>query len=387
MRKITYRPVYNRKNQLNPHGTALLQVEAYLERRKVYFSTHIYLAPHQWDVQRRMIVRHPHAETLNMMLHDFMIELERKELTLWRNGQEVTLSRLKDEFHTRISLSFLEFVKKDITVSGLKLSTQKNRLTTYDLLIRYNSALTFKDLTPQFVYDFERFLYSNGLHINTVAKHMKHLKAFVNSAINKGYLKADEYPFRRYRIKTKDGKHAFLLPEEVEKLEALTTAELPPGIAHTLDVFLFCCYTGIRYSDFRSLSEDNIQRIEGKPWLVFRTQKTDTEVKLPVTLLFEGKAWTMLKKYRDRLHRFFSVGSNSNLNKQLIRLGQLAGIDKHFSFHSARHTNATLLIYKGANITTVQKLLGHRDLSTTQIYSDVMESTIVRDLKKCAKSK
>jgi site-specific recombinase XerD len=69
----------------------------------------------------------------------------------------------------------------------------------------------------------------------------------------------------------------------------------------------------------------------------------------------------------------------------LIRIGKLAGIQKHFSFHSARHTNATLLIYKGVNITTVQKLLGHRNVSTTQIYSEVMGSTIVNDLKKCSK--
>ena len=74
-----------------------------------------------------------------------------------------------------------------------------------------------------------------------------------------------------------------------------------------------------------------------------------------------------------------------SVNKELIRIGKLAKISKHFSFHSARHTNATLLIYKGANITTVQKLLGHKNLATTQIYGEVMGSTIVRDLKKCQK--
>ena len=51
-------------------------------------------------------------------------------------------------------------------------------------------------------------------------------------------------------------------------------------------------------------------------------------------------------------------------------------------FHTARHTNATLLIYRGANITTVQKLLGHRSVTTTEIYSEIMGKTIVRDLMK-----
>ena len=68
-------------------------------------------------------------------------------------------------------------------------------------------------------------------------------------------------------------------------------------------------------------------------------------------------------------------------------LAKLAGISKHISFHTARHTNATLLIYNGANITTVQKLLGHKSVKTTQVYANIMDITIVRDLEKAASQK
>ena len=50
-------------------------------------------------------------------------------------------------------------------------------------------------------------------------------------------------------------------------------------------------------------------------------------------------------------------------------------------FHVSRHTCATLLVHQGVAITTVQKLLGHTSVKTTQIYSEVLSSTIVRDLK------
>ena len=62
MRKICYRFVYNRKRRLNAQGMALLQIEAYLERKKIYFSSHIYLTPEQWDERKKLIKRHPHAE-------------------------------------------------------------------------------------------------------------------------------------------------------------------------------------------------------------------------------------------------------------------------------------------------------------------------------------
>ena len=385
MKKICYQPIYNRKKKLNSQGKALLQIEAYLERRKIYFSTHIYLSPEQWDNRRKLIRKHPHAEALNYQIKEFLIQLESKELSLWKEGKVVTLDNLKEEFCHKNNKSFLDFIKRDIATSQSKESTKLNMLSTYALLSKFKSQIDFKELTPQFIFNFERYLFDNGLQTNTVAKHMKHFKTFVNLAIDKGYLSLNDYPFRRYRIKTLKAKHSFLVPDELKRLESLELSDRKLAYKHSLEAFLFCCYTGLRYSDFTHLSDSNIVFIEKQPWLVFTTIKTGTEVRLPLTLLFEGKAWKLLRKYQKHLNEFFHIKANSTVNKELIRIGKLADIQKHFSFHSARHTNATLLIYKGVNITTVQKLLGHRNVSTTQIYSEVMGSTIVNDLKKCSK--
>ena len=387
MRKIYYQPIYNRKKKLNAQGKALLQIEAYLEKRKIYFSTHIYLSPEQWDNKRKLICKHPHAEALNYQVKEFLIQLESKELSLWKEGKVISLERLKEEFSTKKDKSFLDFVIKDIEDSQSKESTKQNLLSTYTLLTKFKSHIDFKELTPEFIFDFERFLFCYDLQTNTVAKHMKHFKTFVNLAIDKGYLNLNDYPFRRYRIKTLKPKHTFLLPDELEKLETLELTGKKIAYKHSLEAFLFCCYTGLRYSDFTQLSDKNLIFIENRPWIIFTTIKTGAEVRLPLALLFEGKGWKLLRKHQKHLDEFFRIKTNSTVNKELIRIGKLAGIQKHFSFHSARHTNATLLIYRGANITTVQKLLGHRNVSTTQIYSEVMGSTIVNDLKKCSKSK
>lgn len=73
MHKIKYRIVYNRKKVLNKKGEALIQIEAYLDKRKVYFSTHIYISPEQWNTQKRIIQNHPHQEELNRMIDEFTI--------------------------------------------------------------------------------------------------------------------------------------------------------------------------------------------------------------------------------------------------------------------------------------------------------------------------
>lgn len=109
MNKISYRIVYNRKKRLNAEGKALLQVEAYLKGKRIYFSTNIYLTPKQWDNKKKMIKSHVAAGSLNYYLREFITKLELRELELWKQGHDVSLDMLKDSTLLDANSSFLDF--------------------------------------------------------------------------------------------------------------------------------------------------------------------------------------------------------------------------------------------------------------------------------------
>ena len=362
---------------------ALVQVEAYLGRKKKYFSTKVYLKPEQWDNKKLIVKNHPNADALNRLIYEFVATIEKKELELWQQGKRISLELLKNALTTQENnSSFISFFRQEVMNSSLKDSTKRNHLSTLILLQEFKKDIVFSDLTFEFISSFEYFLQLKGYHINTIAKHMKHLKRHVNIAINKEYIEIQKYAFRKYKIKTIENKHTHLVPEELERLENLILSDRYVKLQKSLDAFLFCCYAGMRYSDFINLSSENIVDINQETWLIYKSVKTGTEARLPLYLLFSGKGITILNKYKDNLEDFFHLRDNSNINKDLIIITRLAGLSKRISFHTARHTNATLLIYNGINITTVQKLLGHKSVKTTQIYTNVMDMTIIHDLEK-----
>lgn len=379
MDKIKYRLVYNRKKKLNKQGTALVQVEASLNQRKVYFKTNVYLHPEHWDKRTSQIIVHPQADDLNSMLFEFVLYLQGIELALWKRGVPATLSLLKDAMKKNrpVNVTFPVFAKEYVTHSDRRESTKENLYTTITVLQEFRPGLDFKDITYTFLKDFEVYLREKGNGINTVAKHLRQLRTLVNEAINQGYIHADAYPFRKFKIKQEKGRHEFLTPDELKKLENLEVSDRK--LRHVLDAFLFCCYVGLRFSDFCQLSPANFIKVNGKKWLHFKSIKTGIELRLPLHLLFEGKALSILDRYC--ITEFASLGSNSEVNKALSAIAGMARIKKHVTYHMSRHTCATLLIHQGVPITTVQKLLGHTSVKTTEIYSEILSSTILRDLK------
>lgn len=379
MEKIRYRLVYNRKKHLNKQGTALVQVEASLNQRKIYFKTNVYIKPEHWDKRTSQVIGHPQANDLNSMLFEFVLHLQGIELALWKRGVPATLSLLKDAMKKNrpINITFPIFAKEYVQHSDRRESTKENLFTTITVLQEFRPGLDFKDITYTFLKDFEVYLREKGNGINTVAKHLRQLRTLVNEAINQGYIHADAYPFRKFKIKQEKGRHEFLTPDELKKLENLEVHDLK--LRHVLDAFLFCCYVGLRFSDFCQLTPSNFIRVNGKRWLHFKSIKTGIELRLPLHLLFEGKALAILD--RNCITEFASLGSNSEVNKALSVITSMARIKKHVTYHTARHTCATLLIHQGVPITTVQKLLGHTSVKTTEIYSEILSSTILRDLK------
>lgn len=385
MKKIMYRAVFNRKKQLRTDGKGLIQIEAYLERRRMYVSTHIYIYPSQWDDVKREICHHPHAEELNWMIAERMTELEGKEIALWKSGRNISLRALKEEVRNASAPQFLPFMASEIEKGRIRESTRENRYTTYYLLKEYCEELTIGELTPYFVSKFESWMCTKGYHTNTIAKHLSHLRIYVNAAILRGLMSEEDNPFHKRRISHRPFTHTHLTPFELEKLERLTVSPKQQHLRHTLDAFLFCCYTGLRYSDFVRLTTANIQRGTTHTWINTDSQKTGASISLPIDLLFEGKALALFNRYSDNTDAFFHLPSNSTVDKHLQSIAQHAGIRKHFSFHSARHTNATLLLMQGVNVTTVQRLLGHKNVKTTMNYCEVINQTIIKELKKCRK--
>ena len=171
-------------------------------------------------------------------------------------------------------------------------------------------------------------------------------------------------------------KKGFLTVEQLHKLEKMVLKGYEGKVR---DAFLIGCYTGLRFSDIITLRNEHIT----KGWLTKKMAKTGYVVEVPVAELFSGKLLLLLEKYNGNIERVTkSLGSNASVNKTLRGILDRIKVDPKITFHSSRHTFATHLGQAGVQLTTIQKLLGHQKLQTTQIYSEVDRKAITNDLKK-----
>ena len=348
--------------------------------------TNVYLRPEEWDHDTSQVVDHPQANDLNAMLYEKILELQQAEIAYWRKGVSPSLLDLKNavKHHVTADITFLNFARNSVEQSNRREGTKQNIYATMHRMKNFRGDVEIRDVNYKYLTDFEAYLRSLGLKVNSVGKHLRNVRTLINEAINQGYMNLNDYPFRKFKIQKEKPEHRVLTQKELSKLESV--ALKGKMRQRVLDSFLFCCYSGLRFSDYKLLTDDNILSLKGNKWLSLRTQKTNIKQKIPIYLLFEGKALNLIGKY-DSLEAMNKIGCNADVNRILKDITCRAGIAKRVTFHTARHTFATLLLGQSIPITTIQRLLGHTSVKTTQIYSEVLDDTLIYDLKKAAKKR
>jgi site-specific recombinase XerD len=169
-------------------------------------------------------------------------------------------------------------------------------------------------------------------------------------------------------IKTNEVKRTYLTIDELNKLSC---TKCPNN--EVKRAFLFACYTGLRISDLKKLTWGKIQPENGRHKLQYRQKKTGGFEYFPLS----ETASKLLSDDSNIINLpnkpVFELPSKVHYNLLLKQWAKKAGIKKNLSSHVARHTFATLALTNGVDLYTVSKLLGHRDIATTQIYAKIID--------------
>ncbi|UKT63060.1 site-specific integrase [Pedobacter mucosus] len=334
------------------------------------------------------------AKNFNGYLDNIRAEIYQAHKSLSESTEEITAESIKckwlgteSEIHTVMEAVKLHNQKMEALIgSGYALGTLKR----FQVLERHVSAflqkkhklsdLNIKKINRPFISDFEFFLRTeNKCSGNTAAKYLKNFGKILRISIVLGWIDID--PMFGYKFKMKPVERPFLSHEELLRLavKKFSTERL----SQVRDIFLFCCLTGLAYSDVEKLSLANIQMgIDGGTWIYTNRTKTGTRSAVPLL----ASAVVILDRYKDNPYctnkdRALPVLSNQRMNEYLKEIAILCGIDKHLSSHIARHTFATTVtLLNGVPIESVSKMLGHTNIKTTQIYAKVIDIKVSADM-------
>ena len=237
-------------------------------------------------------------------------------------------------------------------------------------------------LNYEFITDFEYWLKSvRNIGHNTAIKYLATFKKIVIICIKNGWLPRD--PFHAYKMSKREVDRTALTSEELSKI--LKKKFDRERLSQVWDIFLFCCYTGLAYIDVYKMSRSEIiTGIDGEKWLVIKRQKTDSPSRIPLL----PQALCILKKYDkdpqcEIKGQLLPVLSNQKMNSYLKEIAVLCRINKVITFHLARHTFATTVtLTNGVPMESVSKMLGHRNLKTTQQYAKIVDVKVSEDMKK-----
>ena len=259
-------------------------------------------------------------------------------------------------------------------VRGVKLlGTVRNLISTY---IGKNK-IRMGDIDKNFCVAFIRWLQSeykttwgNPLSPKSMSDYVGYFSTALNAAVRADII--PENPFMSLtpteRIKVPESKREFLT---VDEIKTLIVTECPREDVKR--AYLFACYCGLRLSDIYALRWHDLSK-DGEQWRASVVMKKTTT---PIFLPLSSQAMKWLPERGDAPDDgkvFDGLIAEPNINKVLAKWVKAAGITKKITYHTSRHSFATMMLTLGADLYTTSKLLGHSNVKTTQIYAKIVDS-------------
>ena len=244
-------------------------------------------------------------------------------------------------------------------------------IRVYDHFKKYCSgACTMGDINVDFCNGFREYLLGaqqlmhtqRKLSVNSASSYWTTFRSVVAAAYKDRKLTENVNNYLD-AIKCEDTEREYLTREELQQL-----ASTPCASPILRNASLFSCLTGLRFGDVRDLTWKNIEKYpDGGYCIRLVTGKTKAHATIPIS----DEALQLCGKRGEG--KVFPGFTYALVQKELDGWLKVAGITKHITFHCFRHTYATLLLDGGTDIYTVMEMLTHRNVSTTQIYTKVMD--------------
>ena len=285
-------------------------------------------------------------------------------------GYEKEQLKIKEQGEQNFVTYFKSLVDKR------KASNHDNWVSAYNYLETFTKGnLKFADLNEKFCNEFKEYLLttksnkSNKVTLaqNSAVSYFNKLKATLKQAYKDGYLPSD-LNSKIQPVKQAETQRNFLT---IEELNSLVKTECSNPLLKRAAIF--SALTGLRFSDIKNLVWGELEYIENNGYFIqFKQQKTKGVEMMPIS----EQAYSLLGERKEPTDKVFEgLTYSAYENKHLYQWIGAAGITKDITFHCFRHTFATLQLSKGTDIYTVSKMLGHRELKTTQIYAKIIDKT------------
>ena len=324
-----------------PSGNTSLYLDIYVNGVRTYEYLKLYLSPNKKDKEQN-------CQTL--MLAEAICA---KRLVEVRNGQY--------GFSSPVAVSLREYVQ---TIIQAKKGSTRRRYEALANILQgcTRPAMMLTDITPSWFTQFLTYIGKRGLAPNTMAVYVATMRYCINQAVREGLLAHN--PIANIKgTGFEETNRTYLTIDEVRKL-----AETPCINEVTKRAFLFGCLTGLRHCDIRSLTWGDVHDQDGYTRIIFRQAKTKGQEYLDIS----AQASSLMGNRGRDDDAVFPLLSWHAVRQQLKAWVKRTKIAKHVTFHTSRHTFAVMMLGV-TDIYTVSKLLGHRELSTTQVYAKVID--------------